>query len=441
MPRFTNKKNCKKQSMLTITSILVCAATLSTQVSAQGTVLHCGQMVDVESLQMLSERSIIIENDRIVRVSSGYSSPENGATVIELRDHTCMPGLMDLHVHLAIENSPRSTLERFTLNPADYAFRSAVHAESTLMAGFTTVRDLGNIVGVPLRNAINQGLVKGPRMHVAGNVSTTGGHGDPTNGFREDLMGSPGPEMGIINGPEDATQAVRQRYKDGADLIKITATGGVLSLAPNGEGPHMSEAEIRAVVTTAADYGFHVAAHAHGAEGIKRSIRAGVQTIEHGTLMDDEGIALMKEYGTYYVPTISAGEFAYEKSQIEGFFPEIIRLKAEAIGPQIKGTFGKAYAAGVKIAFGTDAGVPAHGSNGREFILMVEAGMPPLETIRSATLTASVVLGVQGERGTFIAGKLADIVAVPGDPSEDISVMERISFVMKGGVVYKGPEL
>ncbi len=417
--------------------LVVGLAAISSNAMAQQTTLHCGNLVDVENLRMLGEHSITVEADRIVSIAAGYNSPSADSTVVDLRNQTCMPGLMDLHVHLASEQSPNATVERFTLNPEDYAFRSSVHARSTLMAGFTTVRDLGNIVGVALRNAINQGMVVGPRMHVAGGVSTTGGHGDPTNGFRDDIMGSPGPDRGIINGPEDAVQAVRQRYKDGANLIKISATGGVLSMAPNGEGPHMSEAEIRAVVTTARDYGFHVAAHAHGAEGIKRAIRAGVQTIEHGTLMDDEAIALMKEHGTYYVSTISAGEFAYEKSQIPGYFPEMIRLKAEAIGPQIKGTFAKAYEAGVRIGFGTDAGVPAHGDNGREFVFMVEAGMPALEAIQSATLTAAEILGVENQLGTLTAGKLADIVAVPGDPEDDITVMERVGFVMKGGVVFK----
>lgn len=228
MPGFTKNKNKNrnrnknknknyKQCRLAIAMLVVGMATLSAQARAQGTVLHCGQLVDVESLQLLNERSIVIENDRIVSVTAGYTAPESGTTVIDLRNQTCMPGLMDLHVHLATENSPSTTLERFTLNPADYAFRSSVHAESTLMAGFTTVRDLGNIVGVSLRNAINQGLVTGPRIHVAGNISTTGGHGDPTNGFRANLKGSPGPDLGIINGPEDGAQAVRQRYKEGAD--------------------------------------------------------------------------------------------------------------------------------------------------------------------------------------------------------------------------------
>ena len=307
------------------------------------------------------------------------------------------------------------------------------------MAGFTTVRDLGNVVGVALRDAINEGRIPGPRIVQAGRVASTGSHMDPTNGWRSDIMGNPGPDEGIINSPEEARQAVRQRYKEGADLIKIPATGGVLSLAPNGDGPQMTEEEIRAIVETARDYGFYVAAHAHGAEGIKRAIRAGVRTIDHGSIMDDEAIELMKEYGTYLVPTISAGRFVAEQAEIEGFFPEMIRVKAAAIGPMLMGTVIRAYAAGVKIAFGTDAGVPPHGTNGREFGLMVEAGMPALETIQSATLTAAVVLGMEDQLGSVEAGKIADIVAVPGDPTADISVMERVDFVMKEGVVYRSP--
>ena len=307
------------------------------------------------------------------------------------------------------------------------------------MAGFTTVRDLGNVVGRALRDAINEGRIPGPRIFHAGQIASTGSHMDPTNGWRSDLRGDAGPTEGIINGPDEARQAVRQRYKEGADLIKIPATGGVLSLAPNGDGPQMTEEEIRAIVQTASDYGFHVAAHAHGAEGIKRAIRAGVRTIDHGSLMDDEGMELMKEYGAYLVPTISAGRFVAEQAEIEGYFPEIIRVKAAAIGPMLMGTVIRAYAAGVKIAFGTDAGVPPHGTNGREFGLMVEAGIPALETIQSATLTAAIVLGMEDQLGTVTPGKIADIVAVPGDPTTDISVMERVDFVMKEGVVYRSP--
>ena len=406
---------------------------------AQTAVLHCGSLIDAEALAIRGERTIVVQEGRIASVSEGFAPSNPNATVVDLRNQTCMPGLIDLHVHLSTEQSPNRTVERFTLDPADCAFRSVGNAERTLMAGFTTVRDLGNVVGVALRDAINEGRIPGPRIFQAGRVASTGAHMDPTNGWRSDIMGNLGPDEGIINSPEEARQAVRQRYKEGADLIKIPATGGVLSLAPNSDGPQMTEEEIRTIVETARDYGFHVAAHAHGAEGIKRAIRAGVRTIDHGSLMDDEGFELMKEYGTYLVPTISAGRFVAEQAEIEGFFPEMIRVKAAAIGPMLMGTVIRAYAAGVKIAFGTDAGVPPHGTNGREFGLMVEAGMPALETIQSATLTAAVVLGMEDQLGSVEPGKIADIVAVAGDPTADISVMERVDFVMKEGVVYRSP--
>jgi len=406
---------------------------------AQTTVLHCGSLIDVEALVIRGERTIVVQDGRIASVSEGFAPSNPNSTVVDLRNQTCMPGLIDLHVHLSSEQSPNRTVERFTLDPADYAFRSVGNAERTLMAGFTTVRDLGNVVGRALRDAINEGRIPGPRIFQAGRIASTGSHMDPTNGWRSDLRGDAGPTEGIINSPDEARQAVRQRYKEGADLIKIPATGGVLSLAPNGDGPQMTEEEIRAIVQTASDYGFHVAAHAHGVEGIKRAIRAGVRTIDHGSLMDDEGMELMKEYGAYLVPTISAGRFVTEQAEIEGFFPEIIRVKAAAIGPMLMGTVIRAYAAGVKIAFGTDAGVPPHGTNGQEFGLMVEAGLPALETIQSATLTAAMVLGMEDQLGTVARGKIADIVAVPGDPTTDISVMERVDFVMKEGVVYRFP--
>jgi imidazolonepropionase-like amidohydrolase len=257
--------------------------------------------------------------------------------------------------------------------------------------------------------------------------------------MREDLATHPTPEQGVINSVDDARRAVRQRYKDGADAIKITATGGVLSVASSGQNAQFTEEEIRAIVETAKDYGFRVAAHAHGAEGLKRAVRAGVASIEHGTYLDEEGIALMKQHGAYYVPTIIAGKWVEEKSRIPGFFPEVVRRKAAEIGPLIQETFARAHKAGVRIAFGTDSGVSAHGDNAREFGYMVQAGMPPLNAIRSATLDAATLLGQEAKLGTLEAGKAADVIAVPGDPVADIAVMTRVSFVMRDGVVYKQP--
>jgi imidazolonepropionase-like amidohydrolase len=354
-----------------------------------------------------------------------------------------MPGLMDMHVHLAMQQSERSNEERFQLNPPDYAFRMTRYAERTLLAGFTTVRDLGtyNGLSISLKRAIEQGYVTGPRMWNAGkSIATTGGHADPTNGVREGLLPDPGPEQGVVNSPEEARKAVRQRYKEGSDLIKITATGGVLSIAPNGDNPQFTEDEIRAVVETAKDYGFHVAAHAHGAEGMKRALRAGVLSIEHGTLMDDEVIALLKQKGAWFVPTILAGKTVAERAKIEGFYHPLVRPKAARLGPLIQDTFAKAWKAGVKIAFGTDTGVSVHGENAKEFVYMVEAGMPTLVAIQSATWNTAQLLGVTSTLGAIEAGKFADIVAVPGNPESDINKMLQVAFVMKNGVVYKGPQ-
>lgn len=407
------------------------------------TVVHCGQLIDVAAGEIRREATVIVEDATIARVAPGYLPAAVDDEVVDLRTHTCMPGLMDMHVHLSAEQSERTDVERARLNPVDHAYRSVVYAHKTLLSGFTTVRDLGAgaNVNIALRNAINQGLIPGPRIYTSGrSIATTGGHADPTNGLRADLVRPPTPEDGVINSAADARRAVRQRYKDGADLIKITATGGVLSVAASGKNPQFTVEEIRAIVDTARDYGFHVAAHAHGAEGIKRAVVGGVTSIEHGTFLDDEGIRLMKKHGTWLVPTIIAGKWVGEKAEVEGFFPDIIRPKAREVGPQIQSTFAKAYEAGVKIAFGTDSGVSAHGDNAREFEYMVEAGMPPLAAIRAATLAGATLLGVADTLGTLEPGKLADIVAVPADPTADISVMSRVSFVMKDGKIYKRPE-
>ena len=406
--------------------------------NAQKTIVHCGQLIDVKAGQVLKEMTIEIEGNKIANIVKGYT-PAGNAKLIDLKTRTVMPGLIDSHVHLEQETKPNLFMETFTLNPADYAFQSVAFAERTLMIGFTTVRDLGGSgVNISLRNAINRKLIKGPRVVTAGkSIATTGGHADPTNGYRKDLMGDPGPAAGVINGEADARQAVRQRYKDGADLIKITASGGVLSVAKSGENPQFTEDEIRAVVATAKDYGFKVAAHCHGVEAMKRAVRAGVNSIEHGTLMDDEVMKLMKEHNTYYVPTITAGKSVGDSAKKPGYYPELVTPKALAIGPKIQSTFAKAYREGVKIAFGTDAGVFAHGKNWLEFVYMHEAGMPAMEAIQSATVNASDLLGMSDIVGSVEKGKLADIIAVDGDPTKDIQAMGRVKFVMKDGVVFK----
>ena len=412
------------------------------QVLSSATVIHAGLLINGESSVPSPEMSIVIEGSKIQAIETGYITPDSEDEFIDLSGYTVLPGLMDMHVHLSSEYSKNSYQERISLNAGDYAIRAVSNAEKTLMAGFTSVRNLGDSggVSVSLRNAIKKGIVIGPRIFSSGTtIASSGGHGDSTNSLNQSLTSDPGPAEGIVNSENDASKAVRFRYKEGADLIKITATGGVLSNAKNSQNPQLTEKEIVQIVNMAKDYGFKVAAHAHGSEGIKRAVRAGVHSIEHGTLMDDEGMRLMREKGTYYVPTIIAGLWVAEKAKDPDFFPELVRPKAAEIGPQIKGTFGKAYQAGVKIAYGTDTGVSAHGNNATEFKHMVEAGMPPMKAIQSATVEAAKLLGEYEQLGSLAEGKVADIIAVNGNPVEDITILEEVDFVMKSGRVYKSP--
>ena len=406
---------------------------------SQKTYIWCGTLIDAVSDAPKKNMTIVVEGNKIVAIENGFTVVSAGSKSIDLKTKTVMPGWIDMHVHMEHETSPTRYSDGFTLNPADYAFMSVRFAETTLMTGFTTVRDLrGSGVNISLRNAISKGLIKGPRIYTAGKaIATTGGHADPTNGYRKDLMDDPGPAQGVANGPDECRQAVRQRYKDGSDLIKITATGGVLSVAKSGSNPQFTEEEIKAIVETAKDYGFKVAVHAHGAEGVKRAIRAGVNSIEHGTLMDDEAIELFKKYGTWYVPTITAGQSVADSAKIPGYYPPMVTSKALEIGPQLKSTFTKAYKAGVKIAFGTDAGVYKHGLNWLEFTYMIEAGMPAMETIKSATINAAELLGEKDKLGSIEKGKLADIIAIDGDPLMNSQAFGKIAFIMKDGKVYK----
>lgn len=417
----------------------LCLLLLAGYAYGQRTIIYCGQFIDVKNMQVLSQVSIIVEGNKISDWQKGFVAAGKDDKVIDLKSRTVLPGLIDSHVHMESEQSPNTQIKRFTQEPADIAFDAARIAKTTLMAGFTTVRDVGGSgVNISLRNAIRRGLTVGPRILTAGKIiSSTGGHGDPTNGVRKGLMDDPGPVQGVANGADECRKAVRERYKDGSDLIKITASGGVLSLEKDGSGPQFSEEEIRAIVETAKDYGMAVAAHAHGAEAMKRAIRAGVTSIEHGTMMDDEAIALFKQHGTWYVPTIIAGKASSDSAKKPGYFPAVITEKALAIGPKIQATFAKAYKAGVKIAFGTDAGVYAHGKNWMEFVYMTEAGMPVLEAIKCATVNASELLGVSDITGTIEKGKSADIIALDGDPVKDVQSLGRVKFVMKEGVVYK----
>ena len=420
-------------------SILLFVALFYIQtITSQTTYILCGQLVDTETGKINAKKTILVEGSKIIDVLDGYIMPKNG-TMIDLRDKVVMPGLIDMHVHLEMEYDNKTQIRKYIANEADIAYNSVKFAEKTLLNGFTTVRDLGGTgVNISLRNAINQGKIVGPRVFTAGkSIATTGGHADPTNGSNRELIGDPGPKEGVVNSVEDAKKAVRQRYKNGADCIKITATGGVLSVAKSGDNPQFTVEEVKAICDMAKDYGMHVAAHAHGDEGMKRAILGGVKTIEHGTYMSDETMDLMIKYDAYLVPTITAGKEVAEKAKVKGFYPEIVVPKALAVGPQIQGTFGRAYKKGVKIAFGTDAGVFKHGVNGKEFGFMVEAGMPAMETLQSATITNAKILKMEDEIGQIKKSFIADIIAVDENPLKNIGTMEKVVFVMKEGKVYK----
>jgi imidazolonepropionase-like amidohydrolase len=409
-------------------------------ITAQTTYILCGKLVDTKSGKIAKEKTIVIKENKIYLVLDGYALVKSAdAITIDLRDKVVMPGLIDFHVHIEQEFDRNTRLNTYILNEADVAFNSVGFAKTTLLNGFTSVRDLGGTgVNISIRNAINNGKIPGPRVFTAGKaLATTGGHADPTNGSSRSLIGNPGPKEGVVNSVEDARKAVRQRYKNGADWIKITATGGVLSVAKSGDNPQFTIEEIKAICETAKDYGMYVAAHAHGDEGMRRAIIGGVKTIEHGTYMSDETMELMKKYDAYLVPTITAGKEVAEKAKIAGFYPDIVVPKALAVGPQIQGTFASAYKKGVGIAFGTDAGVFKHGNNGKEFGFMVEAGMPAMETIQSATVTNAMLLNMESEIGQIKKGFYADIIAVDDDPTKNIATMENVVFVMKNGKVYK----
>ncbi|MHA6249400.1 metal-dependent hydrolase family protein [Pontibacter sp. CAU 1760] len=425
-----------KKRLLTFFGVLLACHTLQ----AQDIYIQSGKLVDTRNGKVLQEKTIVVSGKKIKRIENGFVQPQNAAdTLIDLRNMTVLPGLTDMHVHLEGETNPNQYLERFTNDPADFAFNSVGFAQSTLLAGFTTVRDLGGTgVNIALRDAINSGKIVGPRVFTAGkSIATTGGHADPSNGMNAAFAGDPGPKEGVVNSVEDARKAVRERYKTGADLIKITATGGVLSVAKSSSNPQFTLEEIKEITQTAKDYGFHVAAHAHGDEGMQRAVKGGVTTIEHGTLMSEETMDLMKKHKAYLVPTLTAGQEVSEKARVENYYPALVVPKALEIGPKLQGTFGKAYKRGVPIAFGTDAGVFKHGQNGKEFRYMVEAGMPAMEAIQSATITPAKILKTENESGQLAPGFFADIIAVQEDPTQNIKTLENVKFVMKEGKVYK----
>ena len=418
----------------------LCIFLISITIQAQDTYIQCGKLIDTKNGKVLINKTIIVSGKTIKSIQDGFISPNNPTDkIIDLKTKTVMPGWIDMHVHLEEQSNPNAYLEEFTLNEADIAYNAEGFGKATLMAGFTTVRDLGGTgVNVALRNAINAGKVIGPRIFTAEKaLASTGGHADPTNGYRKDLMGNPGPKEGVVNSVEDARQAVRQRYKNGADWIKITATGGVLSVAKSAGNPQFTQEEIEAIVSTAKDYGMKVAAHAHGDEGMRRAVLGGVKTIEHGTEMSDATMDLMIKYNAYLVPTITAGKTVEENAKKPNYYPAIVVPKALSIGPRIQGTFAKAYKKGVPIAFGTDAGVFQHGLNAREFVYMTEAGMPIMKALQAATITNAMLLDMDKQIGSIEVGFLADIIATNDDPTQDVTTVNNVVFVMKDGIIYK----
>jgi imidazolonepropionase-like amidohydrolase len=423
----------KKYFLFLFANLLVISA------FGQRKLLYCGTLIDGINNSAKTSMTIIVEKNKIIAIENGYSTAQTGDEIIDLKNKTVLPGLIDMHVHLENETSKDAATKRMSMSSADIAFEAQKNGLTTLMAGFTTVRDLGGTgVNIALRNAINKGLVVGPRIFTSGKtIATTGGHGDPTNGWRPDVTFPENFDDGVVDSRDEARRAVRQRYKDGVDWIKITATGGVLSIAKNGKAPQFQSDELDGIIATANDYGFKVAAHAHGAEGMKRALKAGVTTIEHGTFMDDEAIALFKEKGAYLVPTIIAGKSTADSAKIPGYYHPFVTAKALETGQYIQATFAKAYKAGVKIAFGTDAGVYKHGLNAKEFQYMTEADMPIMEALKSATIVAAEVLDIKKDLGSIEVNKIADIIATENNPLVDVKTLMNVVFVMKEGVIYK----
>jgi len=412
----------------------------STLAVGQKTYIHCGNLIDGISNTPKSKMTIVVENDKIIAIQDGFPEGTENDRVINMKDKTVLPGLIDCHVHLEAEITKSAMIDALQNTDADIAYIAAVNAKKMLLAGFTTVRDLGGSgVNISLRKAIDKGLTDGPTLYTAGRaISASGGHMDYTDGFRSDIfIRRPDPAMGVADGKDELIKAVRLQFKQGSDVIKIASTGGVLDLSKDGTGAQYSVEEIKAVVETAKDYGLKVACHAHGAEGIKRAIVAGVTSIEHGTFVDQECLALAKSHGTWYVPTLTAGHAVSDSARVPGLYPPVIAQKALEIGPQMERTFSKAYKSGIKIAFGTDAGVFSYDKGYLEFSYMVLAGMPPMEALKTATSSAATLLGISEKTGTITPGKLADIVAVDGDPLQDIKAIGNVKFVMKHGKIYK----
>jgi imidazolonepropionase-like amidohydrolase len=422
------------------TALAAVLAFAAGQVQAKDIVIHAGRLIDGVSKSERAQVSILIHDDRITAVQPGFVSPD-GAEVIDLSNATVLPGLIDCHDHItSMFDGGNPVAEAVTRTDFDDAFNSVGNAEKTLLAGFTTIRDVGARPGVviALKKAIAKGEVAGPRMFVAGPpLGPTGGHSDPSNGFDPELSHQ-GWTNWIVDSPEAARHAVRKLHQMGADLIKIMPSGGVLSIADDPNAQLMEDDEIRAVIETAHSLGMKVAAHAHGKQAIDHAVALGVDSIEHGSFADAESDALMKKHGTYLVPTMLVAQTVVDiaKTHPEQLNPSSA-AKALAVAPRIRDNLARAYKSGVKIAFGTDQGLAPHGTNAKEFALMVGAGMTPADAIWAATHNAADLIGDSKDIGSVQAGRYADIVAVSGDPLADVTELERVQFVMKAGKVYK----
>ncbi|MHC4975966.1 MAG: metal-dependent hydrolase family protein [Planctomycetota bacterium] len=421
----------------------LCAIALTLPATAGLQVIHCGVLIAVAGQEPIRNATVVVEDGRITRVEQGFirgDFPE-GTDFIDLSERYVMAGLIDCHTHITGEMSPTRRIEGPKLSDADSAVRGVLYASRTLDAGFTTIRNVGSEgdSAFALRDGIAQGYIRGPRILAAGSaLSPTGGHGDGSNGFDRDFVHGPTFEQGVADGVAECRKAVRAQVRRGADLIKLTATGGVLSETAAGTDQQFFDDELRAIVETAHSMGRTVTAHAHGTDGINAALRAGVDSIEHGSFLDDESISLFKENDAYLVPTLLAGVTVKEIAESENsYFPPAIRAKAINVGTQLMTTIGKAYEAGVKIAFGTDSGVSKHGGNARELELMVEAGVPIEYTLISATINAADLSGILDEVGTIEVGKVADIIALDDNPLEDITTFRSVPFVMARGKVEK----
>ena len=403
-------------------------------------VIHAGELLAVPGEKPLKNQTVVIEGERIAEIRDGFaqlSEFDDGAELIDLSDSFVMPGLMDMHVHLQGEMGPDNDRDALRMSDALMAMRSVSFGMKTLLAGFTTVRDVGSRAEqmYALRDAIDNGWVDGPRIIAAGSVGITGGHAD-ISGLKPELMQMETDES-ICDGPYDCRRATRHAIKYGADLIKITSTGGVMTANNTGTVQQMSDDELVEVVKAAAVMGRKVASHAHGTDGINAALRAGVASIEHGTYTDESSIRLFRETGAYLVPTLLAGKTVKYAAENFDYLPQPVRAKAVRVGADMQGNFAKAYKAGVKIAYGTDSGVSRHGTNAEEAVLMHEAGMSEMDILYSATVAAADLIDRSDSLGTLEAGKMADIIATDGSPLENIEELLDVDFVMKSGNVYK----